>query len=342
MAALLLAVSAPLARAGDDSLSRCGSDFKTEIADAVADHDTREVMLEFTSIPSFAPEWTAALIRDRDRTELRVLKFRRSVWHGAYREVRPGVFDRVPSKATYKHYTGRVTISEDTAQLLRTAVAAEIRGDEKLQRGLDGEDYYFSTGGRCGSAWSPDPSTASAKLIRVFDDLKIQAFLPTRLLQLFWERKVHMELVAMAGYAHPMTPLREYLLVAGLAILILAAVSLPLLVSCVVMQIPSRLNHRRKFVLFAGSMSYGCTCLVGLLLLPIYMVSAIGSAFIYVGNPSDWADRLEDMRDFLPFILFGVWLFLSVAVPIWLRRKVWSHLLGGLISGSSFARRQTP
>jgi len=52
--------------------------------------------------------------------------------------------------------------------------------------GLDGEGFYFYANGNCAWAWSPDPGSKPQRLADIFQDLKTQSLLPTRLVQLFW------------------------------------------------------------------------------------------------------------------------------------------------------------
>jgi hypothetical protein len=157
--------------------------------------------------------------------------------------------------------------------------------------------------------------------VDIFESLKVQASLPTRLLQLFWEKRVLATFMQLTGSST--MPVSQYLLVVALGVGIIAFGALPLLIASVVMLIPLRLLRKRLFVLIAGAMSYGATCLLALVFLPFFLIGSQVSAQLAVDRHSSLASTIDLIAKYSIGGLFASWLVLSVAVPIFLRRTVW-------------------
>ena len=282
-----------------------------------------DATVRFTAVPSFAREWGVRILERSGETMLRVVQFKRSVWSGAYREIRPGVFGRDPTLALYGRFTAEVAISRDTAALLRQIVAEQII-EGSGPPGFDGDTYFVSADGACRVIRTPVIRTSAEKLIKVFRLLRVQAFMPYRATQLFWERLARWELFAARGDTDMSAS--EYWILAGLLILAVAVAALPVVVASIVMLIPHRLHFKRKFVIAAGALSYGYTCLVALLLLPFLLAGlAISNMPNHDSIPRGFL-YLADISGFLPQALLIVWIVLSLSIPIYMRRTMWRRL----------------
>jgi hypothetical protein len=298
-------------------------DYVQELDSHIDESLVGDVTVRFTAVPSFAREWGVRIFERSGETMLRVVQFKRSVWSGAYREIRPNVFGRVPTAAIYARFTAEVPISPDTAALLRRIVAEQVL-DGGASYGLDGETYYLSADGACREIRTPANRTSAENLINAFSLLRVQAFMPFRATQLFWERLARWQLFAARGDTDMSGS--EYWILAGFLILAVAVAALPIVAASIVMLIPRRLSFKRKFVVAAGALSYGYTCLVGLLLLPFLLLGLAISNFPNQQNIPRGFLYLADISGFLPEALLIVWILLSLSIPIYMRRTTWRRL----------------
>ena len=278
-------------------------------------------MASLTAFPSFQPEWGVRIIRTESGPRLRTVEFHVSVWYSGYREIRPGTFARNPSAANYQRTVREVPVSTDVAQALQGILRSEVgRADKKNERfGFDGQIYMFSSGGVCATAWSPESNSRSRKLVEVFETLKTQASVPTRWLQLFWERRAFRQLQLLAEETTMTTG--EYLLVLGLGSGIVLLAALPIFIALVLAAIPRSLPRKRAFVFVSGAMSYGSTCLVALLFLPFLLASTQLAVQLDTDGHTGVAMVVGWIGKVSPVAVFGFWLVASVATPIFLRRR---------------------
>jgi hypothetical protein len=211
------------------------------------------------------------------------------------------------------------------AALLQTRLQSAIQHESKDAggMGLDGEIYLFSTRGNCGMTWSPDANTPASALVNVFYTLNIQTLIPTRPLQLFWERKAYTQLLSLSGT--PMLP-TDYWQIAGFFTLVIATAALPLLVATLSLLFRNRPQRKPLFVLCAGAASYGGTCLVGLLLLPFVLVGSTLSDILRDDGYPSIANLVRVITDLAPWIIGISWLACSLTLPVFLRVKVWPRL----------------
>jgi hypothetical protein len=282
-----------------------------------------DTVVSFTAIPSFQAEWGLRIIQTADGFLLRSTQFRRSIWYDAYREVRPGRFERVPELKQPDPIVHEVSLSPGFGAQLRDLIVEEIDHADSAdaRMGLDGESFYYSANGHCGFTWSPERGTRPARLVDLFENLKVQASLPTRLLQLFWEKRVLAKISTMIGRSQ--MPVSEYLVVIGLGLAVIAFAALPLFIAAVVMLIPHRLRRKGRFVLVSGAMSYGFTCLVALVFLPFFLAGSQVSAQLEVDGHTTSATATDLIVRFGLGVMIVCWLMFSVAVPVYMRRTVW-------------------
>jgi hypothetical protein len=323
-ACVTLALYALSLTAVADGLAPCRDDgFFDEVDGHIDAPHSGETVVSFTAIPSFQAEWGLRIIRTQDGFVLRSTQFRRSLWYGAYREVRRGRFERIPELKQPDPIVHEVSLSQDLGTALQDLVVDEIDNADSAdaRMGLDGEYFYYSANGHCGSTWSPERGTRAARLVSLFETLKSQASLPTRLLQLFWEKRALAKISTITG--SPTMPVAQYLVVIGLGLAVIAFAALPLFIAAVVMLIPHRLLRKRRFVLVSGALSYGFTCLVALVFLPFILAGSQVSAQLEVDGYTTSATATDLIIRFGSGVLFVAWLVFSVAVPIFLRRTVW-------------------
>jgi hypothetical protein len=264
------------------------------------------------------------IVRSGDQFLLRTDQFRRD-FRGGTLEIRPGVFGWNPVQPDPLVRT--VSISRSLAEKLRAVATAEIaQADQANARmGLDGEGFYFYTEGKCAWAWSPDPGTKSERLANVFADLKTQSLLPTRLVQLFWEKRIVARLNHYTGSAT--MPLYEYVIVMAVGVAVVVVGALPLVIAWIVTMIPKRPQRKLHFVLVSGALSYGFTCFLAVLLLPFLMLGSQVAAEFDVEGHSDLAFTLDVIVKYSVYVLLNAGLVFAVAVPIYLRRKWWPSLI---------------
>ena len=323
-----------------DGLAPCRDDgFLDEVEGHIDAPHPGETVVSFTAIPSFQPEWGLRIIRTEDGFVLRSTEFRRSLWYDAYREVRPGRFGRIPELKQPDPIVHEVSLSQKLGTQLREFIVEEIDHADSAdaRMGLDGESFYYSANGHCGSTWSPERGSRAARLVGLFENLKIQASLPTRLLQLFWEKRVFAKMSTITG--RPTMPVAEYLVVIALGIAIVAVAALPLFIAAVVMLIPHRLARKRRFVVVSGALSYGFTCLVALVFLPFFLAGSQVSAQLEVDGHTASATATDLVVRFGSGLLSVCWLVCSVAVPVYLRRRVWPAMTRGVPAPSSVVSR---
>jgi hypothetical protein len=268
----------PVVKAKANGLVPCDSrsaGFVEDLSDDFKRLSRGEVVLSYLDLPGLQIGWGLQVIRLDNRFVLRSVQFRRD-WHGGYIELRPGVFGANPVQPDPLVRT--VSLSASMAARLRAITIAEIaHADQANARiGLDGEGYYFYADGKCAWAWSPDPGSDPARLADIFHDFKTQALLPTRLVQLFWEKRIVARLNQYSGDAS--MSLGEYLVVLAVGVGIVAVGALPLLIAWLLTFFSKGLQSKRRFVAVSGALSYGFTCFVGLLLLPFLLLGSWVSA----------------------------------------------------------------
>jgi hypothetical protein len=321
----LAAISASNATA--DGLQPCDSRtavFVEDLTDDSKGSSPGQAILSYLDLPALQPGWGVQIVRSNDRYLLRSVQFRRD-WRGGYVEVRPGYFEANPVQPDPIVRT--VSLSSSLAEELRAVVIAEIaKADQANARmGLDGEGFYYFAKDQCAWAWSPDPGTKPERLADVFANLKTQTLLPTRLLQLFWEKRVVLKLGQYAGRLD--MPLSQYLIVIAIVIGVVMVGALPLLIAGIVMLVPKRLARKRRFVVVAGALSYGFTCFVALLFLPLFLLGSWISAELDVDGHSDLAFALDFIAKYSVLALLAAGVVFAVIVPIYLRRKWWPSLI---------------
>jgi hypothetical protein len=326
--AVVTSVLAPMAGVMADGLAPCDgvAGYAHEFDKYINDPHPGQIVVSVVALPAFDPEWGLQIISSRNGFMLRSVQFPKSVWHGAYREVRPGYFERDPDAVPPEPIIHEVALSPDLARRLQSLVAAEVAHADpsNTRMGFDGEGFLFYAQGGCGFAGSPDLGTRPERLVDIIKNLKIQASLPSRWLQLFWEKRVLVKFTRITGSA-PMS-LSQYLVVMGLGFGIIVFGALPLLIAAVVMLVPERLARKGRFVAASGALSYGFTCFVALLLLPFFLIGYQVSAQLFLDGHSSLGSVFAFLTKYALIALFAAWVIFSVAVPIYVRRVVWPML----------------
>jgi hypothetical protein len=318
--------SAPMRLAIADGLQPCDSRAASLVEDLSDDSKgsrPAEVILSYLDLPGLQTGWGLQIIHSGDRYLLRSVRFRVD-WHGGTVEVRPHVFG--PNPVQPDPIVRTVSISGSVAEELRATVMAEIaKADQANARmGFDGEGFYFYTEDKCAWAWSPNWGTDPDRLADIFATLKTQSLLPTRLLQLFWEKRAVLKLNHYAGRFN--MPVSQYLVVVAIGIGVVLVGALPLLIAGIVMLVPNRLPRKRRFVVLAGALSYGFTCFFGLLLLPFLLMGSWIAAELDVEGHSNLAFSLDYIVKYAVLALLVVGLAFAVIVPMYLRREWWARL----------------
>jgi hypothetical protein len=318
----------PIRLAIADGLQPCDSrsaGFAKDLSDDSKDSTAGEVVLSYLDLPGLQTGWGFQILRSNGRFLLRTVQFRRDMRGGTI-ELRPGVFGANPVQPDPVVRT--VSISRHLAEELRAVATAEIaQADQANARmGFDGEGFFFYADGKCAWAWSPDPGTKPERLADIFGDLKTQALLPARLVQLFWEKRVIARLNQYTGSAN--MPLYQYLILIAVGIGIVVVGGLPLVIAWLVTLIPKRLQRKRRFVVVSGALSYGFTCFVGLILLPFVLIGWQVAAQLDVDGHSDPALTLDLIAKYSMFALLAAGFVFAVMVPIYLRRNWGSNLIG--------------
>jgi hypothetical protein len=331
LALALMVFSVLKARA--EGLQPCDSrsaGFAGDLSDDSKDSSAGQVVLSYLDLPGLSIGWGFQIIHAQDRFLLRAVQFRQAI-EGSYVELRPHVFG--PNPVQPDPFVRTVSISRSLAERLRAVAIAEIaRADQANARmGLDGEGFYFYADGKCAWAWSPDPGTKTERLADIFHDLKTQALLPTRLVQLFWEKRVIARLNHYTGSTA--MSLNHYLIIVAFGIGIVVVGGLPLVIAWIVTLIPKRMQRKRRFVVVSGALSYGFTCFVGLILLPFVLIGWQAAAQLDVDGHSDLAFTLDFIAKHAALALLGVGVVFAVIVPIQLRRKWWPSLQAPIASG---------
>ena len=325
IALTIVLIASPFFEAVADGLQPCDSRsarFSEDLSDDSKGSSPGQVMLSYLDLPGLSTGWGFQIVRSHDRFLLRTVQFRVD-WRGGYVEVRPGVFG--PNPVQPDPFVRTVSISRSLAEKLRAVVIAEMaQADQANARmGLDGEGFYFYADGKCAWAWSPNPGTKPERLTDIFQDLKTLALLPTRLVQLFWEKRIVERLNHYTGSAA--MPLYQYLIVIAVGIGIVVVGALPVGVAWIVSFFPKRLQRKRRFVVVSGALSYGFTCFIGLILLPFLLLGSWVSAELDVDGYSDLALSLDFIVRYSVYVLLNAGLVFAVAVPIYMRRK-WSTI----------------
>jgi hypothetical protein len=328
--ALVIALAAvSISQATADGLQPCDSraaGFVEDLSDDTKDANRGEIVASFMAIQFIGGKWGLQITRSGDRFFLRSVRFR-WVYRQSPREVSPGHIVQVTAAVSTEPVIHTVSLSRGIAIELKNAVTAEIAGADQAngRMGLDGDLYYFYADGKCASAWSPDSGTRPERLEDIFGNLMTQASLPTRLLQLFWEKRVAAKLNLYSGSAT--MPVNQYLIIIPAGIAIAAVGALPLLIAWIVTLIPKRLQRKRRFVVVSGALSYGFTCFIGVILLPFFLVGSQLSAELAVDGHSDLAFTLDFIGKYAVYVLLNAGLVFAFAVPIYLRQKWWPSLV---------------
>jgi hypothetical protein len=154
--------------------------FVKDLSDDSKGSSQGEVMLSYLDLPGLSTGWGFQIVRSIVRFLLRTVQFRRD-FRGGTVEVRPGVFG--PNPVQPDPLVRAVFISRGIAEELRAVAIAEIAqaNQANARMGFDGEGFYFYADGKCAWAWSPYPGTKPERLTDIFQDLKAQPLLPTRL-----------------------------------------------------------------------------------------------------------------------------------------------------------------
>ena len=116
-------------------------------------------------------------------------------------------------------------------------------------------------------------------------------------------------------------PPYQYLILAAVGIGIVVAAALPLVIAWIVTLFPKGLQRKRMFVVVSGALSYGFTCLVGLMLLPFLMIGWQVAAQLDVDGHSDLAFTLDFIAKYGVYVLLNAGLVFALVVPLYLRRK---------------------
>jgi hypothetical protein len=312
--------SAPMHLATADGLQPCDSraaGLVEGLSDDSKSPKAGDVMLSYLDLPGLRTGW-GFQIRSGDRFLLRTVQFRRD-FHDGMMEIRPHVFGWNPVQPD--PLVRSISISRNFAERLTAAATAEIaQADQANARmGLDGEEFYFYADGKCAGAWSPDLGTKPARLADIFADLKTQALLPTRLVQLYWEKRTLARLNHYTGSAS--MPLYQYLILAAVGIGIIVVAALPLVLAWIVTLFPKGLQRKRRFVVLSGALSYGFTCIVGLMLLPFLLIGWQVAAQLDVDGHSDLAFTLDFIAKYGMYVLLNAGLVFAFAVPLYLRKR---------------------
>jgi hypothetical protein len=315
----------PSPKAMAEGLQPCDShaaEFVEDLSDDAKDAKYDEIVVSFMAVEFLSGVSGLQITRSGDQFLLHSLKFGR-VYRNDYREVRPGYFEPNPHPVDLEPAVHVVSLSKSVALGLKEVVVSEIaQADQANARsGFDGDGFYFYANGQCAWAWSPHLMSRPERLVDIFKNLKIQALLPSRLLQLFWEKRVLVKLRHINGSST--MPPSLYLVIAVLAVAIVVAGALPLLIASVVMLVPRKIPRKRRFVVVSGALCYGFTCFFALLLLPFFLAGAQLSDELTVDGHAVWASALDFLGKYLLMALFAVWVFFAVTVPIYLRRR-WS------------------
>ena len=323
-----IAIATPASVALADGLAPCDgfADVQTdELSGFDDDTSLGEIEVSMVARPSFQAAWGLQIFRGRDRYLLRYIRFERPIISNIYREVRPGTFESNPDAIEPTPTVHVVALSTSLAIALQKLVSAEVGlvDPSNGRMGFDGDGFFFHANGQCGFTWSPAEKTRPERLVDIFENLKIQAWLPTRLVQLFWEKRI---LAKLNGYnGSPSMSANQYLAVLAILAGIAAFGALPLILALLVSLIPNRLLRKRRFVIASGALSYGFTCFVALLFLPFFLLESLLSAQLEVDGYSNWALPLGLIVKFSSTVLFVAWIVISITVPIYMRRRVWLY-----------------
>jgi hypothetical protein len=330
--ALVVTLVCPVMAVKADGLVPCdqrSAGFVEDLSDDSKTPSRGEVALSYLDLPGLFIGWGLQIVRVENRFELRTVQFRRDL-HGGVIEIRPHVFGENPVQPDPLVRT--IAVSAGLVEKLRAIAIMEIaHADQANARmGLDGEGFYFYADGKCAWAWSPDEGSHLKRLADIFQDLKTQALLPTRLMQLFWERRT---VARLNHYSGSMSmAISEYLVLIGIAIAIVAVAALPLLIAWVVTFFSKGLKRKRRFVIVSGALSYGFMCFIGLVLLPLVLLGIVVSAQLDVDGHSELSIVLDVIVKYSLYVILNAGLVFAMAVPIYLRRK-WAKFPTPMESG---------
>ncbi len=277
-------------------------------------------VIGFTQYPSFTSEWGIRIFKTDAGYVLRSVNFHDSVWYSAYQEVKPNYFERIPSVANYHRSIREVTISHDFVSLLETELKQELKITEQgLFFGFDGVNSEIEVNGKCFQARWTHEQNRQQRILLLFDDMLVQTYLPSRLLQYFYERQTYYKLQLLAGQKDQ--TMQTLLMIVGAGILVALVAIIPILFSILVSFIPSRLQSKIKFIYSCLVRVYGTTCLIALPLLPFALAYPWVAAWLSMENYSVLAGVLIFVGKWSPLLIFTYWLFASLVIPVRLRKK---------------------
>lgn len=312
------------------ALSPCDheSDDYHQQVDRLIDVPARgHINVSFTAFPSFDTEWGIRVVEKDGRYFLRSVRFRNSVWHSAYAEYKPHYFHRNPAKADTRRVVHEVPLSADVAALLQESIRRELTElpMAEPQMGLDGESYLFrDDAARCGTTWSPDLGTRAFNLVEAFEALRIQAALPLRPIQYVKERRAYQLLLSLKGSS---MHTKDYLMLIGAMLSVVLLASLPMVTASLTLLAPRRPLRKRKFVLASGVLTYGITCVAGVVVLPFILFGwQLGTFLPSLGSPG-LGTIFDGLYLWSPIALAVLWVVLSFAVPIYLRLRGWARFV---------------
>jgi hypothetical protein len=325
-ALLILLASSPKLQAS--AYSPCDREYHYEdvIDKTISAKAPGAEVIGFTQYPSFTNEWGIRIFKTDAGYVLRSVNFHDSVWYSAYQEVEPNSFGRIPSEANYHRSIREVKISHDFVSLLEAELIQESKITEQgAFLGFDGVSNELVVNGKCFEASSTNEQNRQQRIFLLFDDMLVQTYLPSRLLQYFYERQTYYKLQLLAGQKDQ--TMQTLLMIVGAGILVALVTIIPILFSILVSFIPSRLQSKIKFIYSCLVRVYGTTCLIALPLLPFALAYPWVAAWLSMENYSVLADVLIFVGKWSPLLIFTYWLFASLVIPVRLRKK-WKVKMG--------------
>lgn len=285
-----------------------------------------QTLVSFTEFPSFSSEWGIRIIERGKHMRLRVVEFQDSVWYSASKETESGYFEQDLSSASYRRLIRDTALSADTARLLQSVVSGQVlsaSAKEGLTMGFDGTTYIFGVGDACAEIWSPEATSRAGKIIDVFNDLRIQAAIPSRFLQLGLERRIHARLLALEGRR---MSIREYFLFATMSLAVIAFAALPLLVATFFAVFKPALPRKRWYILSSAALTYGIACISALPFFVFAFVGAPLSSQLDKDGHAIASTAVHWMGQAAMPVVLSIWFIAMFLLPALLRRR-WRGIL---------------
>jgi hypothetical protein len=294
-----------------------------DVLDEDAPGSGAAVVLTFSTHPSFSNSSTIAVIKAGNGYLLRLVAYR-NMYATRTDQIGPDTFQGNVRTTRYDKRIWTTTLGKQFATGLQDLIQREIAQatPENARYGFDGTGYYIYTVQGCAKTWSPDANTRAGRIVAMFEDLEVQAQIPTRVAQGLWEEIGYQRLRALNAENTPMTPAQYFYVLLSLA-LVVAMAAFPLLVAIVVALVPRKLKAAWKFVLTSGAMAYGVTCLIALVFLPFWFGGAFLSVNLDIDGEALLADIVHIITGSTVALLFVVWIVSSVVVPVVIRRRGW-------------------